>query len=140
MFSLAIPLQPPPLPSSTCLASLLKMFWAIQYSSWVVLYAYSEKICKTPKKQNKNVMKFFGKVGLQHPNLLKWNLTMRFPGITETIFWWIVQNSCYMESLQISDKFCSGCLAIFLNMAYIFMQYIGDAKQSFAEVFQNRFS
>ena len=67
-------------------------------------------------------MKFFGKVGLQHPNLLNWNPTMRFSGITKTIFWWIFQNSYYMKSLQISDEFCSGSLAIFLNMAYIFMQ------------------
>ena len=83
---------------------------------------------------------FFGKVGLQHPNLLKWNPTMRFLGVTEIIFWWIFQNSYYMESLQIIEKFCSGPLAIFLNMAYIFMQVIGNAKQSFADVLQNRCS
>ena len=70
---------------------------------------------------------FFDKVGLQHPNLLKWNPTMRFPwnhwdhllmdfpkyllyGILANK-WWILFRS-------------------FLNVAYIFMQYIGNAKQS----------
>ena len=45
-----------------------------------------------------------------------------------------------MESLQIIDKFCSSPLANFLNMAYIFMQVMRNAKQSFADVFQNRCS
>ena len=45
-----------------------------------------------------------------------------------------------MESLQIIDKFCSGPLANFLNMAYMFMQVIKNAKQSFADVFQNKCS
>ena len=45
-----------------------------------------------------------------------------------------------MESLQIIDKFCSGPLANLLNMAYIFMQVIKNAKQSLADVLQNRCS
>ena len=45
-----------------------------------------------------------------------------------------------MESLQIIDKFCSSPLANFLNVAYIFMQVMRNAKQSFADVFQNRCS
>ena len=40
-----------------------------------------------------------------------------------------------MESLQIIDKFCSGPLVL-----YIFMQVIRNAKQSFADVLQNRCS
>ena len=40
----------------------------------------------------------------------------------------------YMESLQIIDKFCSGPLANFLNVVYIFMQVIWNAKQPFADV------
>ena len=59
-------------------------------------------------------------------------------GITEITFWWIFQNSYYMESLQIIHKFCAGPLAIFLNMAYIFMQVKRNAKQSFADVLENR--
>ena len=45
-----------------------------------------------------------------------------------------------MESMQIIDKFCSGPLANFLNMVYIFMQVLRNAKQSFADVLQNRYS
>ena len=75
------------------------MFWAIrQELKRVVLYAYSEKIHETIKKQNKTKQKknrdgvflsFFGKVvGLQHQNLLKWNPKMGvFLDITEIIFW-----------------------------------------------------
>ena len=39
-----------------------------------------------------------------------------------------------MESLQIIDKFCTDPFAKFLNMVYIFMQVIRNAKQSFADV------
>ena len=45
-----------------------------------------------------------------------------------------------MESLDIIDNFFSGPLAIFPNMACIFMQVIGNAKQSFADFLQNRCS
>ena len=47
-----------------------------------------------------------------------------FDGFSKTAIWKI-----YMESLQIIDKFCSSPLANFLNMAYIFMQDITNAKQ-----------
>ena len=52
---------------------------------------------------------FFGKiVGLRHLHYPKWNPTLRvFLGITEMILFWIFQDSYYMESLQIIDKFCS---------------------------------
>ena len=36
--------------------------------------------------------------------------------------------------LQIIDKFCSGPLANFLIIAYIFMQIVRNAKQSFADI------
>ena len=38
------------------------------------------------------------------------------------------------------DMLCSGPLANFLNMPYIFMQVIRNAKQSFADVLQNKCS
>ena len=64
---------------------------------------------------------FLGKVlGLQHPNLLKWKPRVSvFLGITDITCWDILQNSCYIESLQITEKFCSSPLRIFQNMAYI---------------------
>ena len=43
-----------------------------------------------------------------------------------------------MESFQIIDKFCSSPFANFLNMAYIFTQVIRNAKQSTADILQNR--
>ena len=69
---------------------------------------------------------FFGKiVGLRHLHYPKWNPTMRvFLGITEMILFWIFQDSYYMESLQIIDKFSSSHLIVFLNMAYIFFPLV----------------
>ena len=39
-----------------------------------------------------------------------------------------------------TDKFCTGPLAIFLNMAYIFIQVIRNVMQSTADVPLNRCS
>ena len=44
-----------------------------------------------------------------------------FLEITQAIFRCIFQNSYYVESLQIIDKFTSNALVSFLNMAYIFI-------------------
>ena len=81
-----------------------------------------------PPKKKKTGWSFFGKVvGLQHPNLLNWNLTMSFfLEITDlilidfTLLYGILPNTI--------DKFCSSPLVIFLNMTYIFMQVIGNRK------------
>ena len=116
--SIASPV-PPFLVCSTCLTSLLNMFWAIQQGLFFM--STIRKICQIPKTKE-NVIDLFCKVvGLQHPNLLKWSPTVGvFLGITEIIFWWIFHNIYHMKSLQISDKFCSNLLVIFLNMAYTF--------------------
>ena len=104
----------------------------MSYSARVIRYAYFEKIHQTQKKEKKKKsdVAFFDKVvNLQHPNLLKWNPTMNvFLGVTEFIFWWLLENIYNMESLQIIDKFCSSPLVIFLNMAYIFIQVIRNGK------------
>ena len=105
---------PPPLFCSTWLTFLLNIFWAI----------HQELLCismlkKLAKLQKKLWWGFFGKK-LQYPNLLKWNSTISvILGITNIIFWGIFRNKYYMESLQITDKFCLSPLIIFLNMAYI---------------------
>ena len=101
------------------------------------------KFAKLQKKKKKKLRwcVLLCNIGLQHPNLLKRNSTMNvFLGITETIFLWIFQNRYYMESLQIISKICLGPLAIFLNMAYIFMQVKRNTKHLFADVLQNRCS
>ena len=93
-----------------------------------------QKKNKNKKKTNKrNAMMIFfsfGKVvGLQHLNLLKWNpMVSVFHGVTEIIFWWIIQNSYYIESLQMIDKFYSCSLIVFLTMAYIFIKLIRNGK------------
>ena len=119
--SIATPVLPP-LPWSICLTSLLHMSCTIPQE------LHFMSILRKFSKLRKNI--FFGKVvGLQHPNLLKGNPAMSvFLSIVEIIFWWIFQNSYYMESLQIIDKFCSSPLVIFLNMAYIFMSVIRNRK------------
>ena len=78
-------------------------------------------------KEKRDGFLFGNVVSLQRRNLLKSNPTIIF-GITEISFWWIFQNSYYMESLQIIDKFFPSFLVIFSNMAYIFMQVIRNEK------------
>ena len=126
---------------STCLSSLLSRFWAIQLDSLccsLCLFWENSTHSKKKQKQTNKQKKchddffffFFGKViGLQHVNLLKWNPTVSvFHGVTEIIFWWIIQNSYYMQSLQIIDKFDSCSLIVFLTMAYIFIKLIRNGK------------
>ena len=91
---------PPPLLCSTRLTSLLNMFWAIQQE--LFFKSILKKFANLPLPK-KNMMEFFfgETVSLQLQNLLKWNLTIIvFLEITEIIFWWISQNSYYMEFLQ----------------------------------------
>ena len=113
--SIATPV-PPPLLCSTCLTFLLNIFWTIHQE-----YFFLSILKKFAKLKKEPWWSSFGKVvGLQHPNLLKWNPKISvFLGVTDIIFWGIFGNSYYMESLQIIDKFCSSHLMIFLNMAYI---------------------
>ena len=88
--------------------------------------SFLRKFTKLLKKPWWNSLKV---ADLVHPNLLKWNPTMSvFLEITEIIFWWIFQNSYYIESFQIIDKICSGRLVIFLKLGYIFIQDIGNGK------------
>ena len=73
---------------------------------------------KLAKFQKKNIC---GKViGLQYQNLQKWNMVLNvFLEIEEIIFYSVFQSSCYRESLQINDKFCSSSLVIFLSMVWM---------------------
>ena len=91
----------PTLLCSTCLTFLLNFFTELSTKS--CFKVYSEKICQTPKKTS--WWSFCGKVvGLKRSNFLKWNPTISdFVGIT--------------ESMQVSDKFSSSPLMIFLNIA-----------------------
>ena len=81
----------------TRLTSLLNMLWAIQQE--LFFKPILRKFASLPLKVMES---FFGEsVSLQHQYLLKWNLTIIvLLGIMEIIFWWISQNSYYMEFLQ----------------------------------------
>ena len=106
--------------------SMRKLIWLNSWNScakFVLICSLCvlwRKNCQTPKKKTV----FLGNiVGFQHLNLLKWNSTIRvFLGITEIIFWCIIENSYYMESFKLIDKFHSSHLVILLNMAYIYIQ------------------
>ena len=106
-----ISISSPVLPSllcSTCLTFLLNIFWAIHQELFSI--SILKKIAKLKKKTTKSKKKNrrgVGKVvGLQHPDLLKWNPTISvFLGITEIIFSGILFISYIMESLQIIDRF-----------------------------------
>ena len=129
-------LSPSPLLCSTCLTSLLNMFWAIQLELFFT--PILKNLPNSKKKKKKNwwsgfLVKLAYSIQIYYCGTLQWV----FLGIIEIIFRWIFQSSCYMESLYIIDKFCSGSLAIFLN---IFMPVIGNAEQSFVDVLQNRCS
>ena len=117
--SIATPI-PPPLFFSTSLTSLLKMFWAIQQELFFLFWK------NFPISQEKNHGRVFWVKWLAHSIQICWSGTQRW--ITEIKFWYIFQNSYYMESLQVTDKFCLRPLVIFPNMAYIF---INSHKKSF---------
>ena len=99
--------------------SMRKLIWLNSWTSCAKCVLWG-KNCQIPKKKTV----FLGKVvGFQNLNLLKWNSTIRvFLGITEIIFWCIIENSYYMESFKIIDKFHSSHLVILLNVAYIYIQ------------------
>ena len=126
-------LVPPPLFWSICLISLFNMFWAIQLELLVMLIL--RKCAKLQKK--KTVMECFFLLSLltaskfteveSYDYRFPWNhwdhLLMDFP-----------KQLLYMESLKIIDKFCSGPLENFLNMACIFIQVIRNCSQMFFKI------
>ena len=103
---------------SSCLTSLLNMFWAIKQELFFMLILRKFAKLQRKKKKNSDGVFFCKVVVLQHPNLMKWS---GFFAITGIMFWWIFHNSYYMESLQLIDKLCSSPLVIFLNIAYAYL-------------------
>ena len=118
-------LDPPPLLCSTCLTFLLNIFWTIHQE-----YFFLSILKKFAKLKKEPWWSSFGKVvGLQHPNLLKWNPKISvLVGVTDIIFWGIFGNSYYMESLQIIDKFCSSHLMIFHDLYIVVSVVIRNWK------------
>ena len=111
--------NPPGFLFGTCLTFLLNIFWTIHQEQFFC--QFWKKFAELKKELRWSSS---GKVvGLQHPDLLKWNSQISvLLGVTNIIFWGIFRSSYYMESLQMIDKFCSSHLMIFLNMAYISSQ------------------
>ena len=107
----------------SCLVLYLHdIIWAIHQELFFM--SILKKFVKLQKKKTR--WSYFGKVvGLQHPNLLKWNATIRvFLVITDIMFWGIFRNSNYMEPLQITDKFCSSSSVIFQHVSHIVISVV----------------
>ena len=110
MFSFAVPLQLLSLhPTSALPAQPVYLIFSELFSRSCSLCLFWKKL---PNSKKKTWWRFFRKIdGLQDPNLFKWNPTISvFLGITDTAFWGIFRNSYYMNSSQITDKFCSTSL------------------------------
>ena len=110
MFSFAVPLQLLSLhPTSALPAQPVYLIFSELFTRSFSLCLFWKKL---PNSKKKTWWSFFRKVvGLQYPNLFKWNPTISvFLKITDTAFWGTFRNSYYMKSLQITEKFCSSSL------------------------------
>ena len=96
------------------LTFLLNIIWAIHQELFFMSILIKFAKLKKKKKKNPALELFWKSRWHKHPHLLKCNPTISFIlEITVIIFWGIFRNSYYIESLQITDKFCSSPLMIF---------------------------
>ena len=118
---------PPPLLCSTCLTSLLNMFWAIQQELFFMPILRKFANLATQKR---TMMEIFWVKPLAYSIKIYWSGTLlrsSFDGFSRIAIIW---NSC-----KIIDKICSSPLVIFQKMAYIFLKVIRNGKTFECSVF-----